>query len=101
MANGDGVIVNGKHRDWWEVFIKAVSVLVIPMLAWMVLMIFQTSTAVAVISGNRFTEDDGDLLERRIDGVEREQARREYWGDDLIEIKETLRQIMRMLEERQ
>jgi len=99
MSNGDGIVLNGKHRDWWEVFIKGVTVVVLPLIGWMIIMIFETSTAVAVISGNRFTEEDGDLLERRIDGVENEQARREFWGDDLQEIKENLREIMRMLEE--
>ena len=96
----DGVTINGKSHNWWSIFTKIVTVVIVPVVGWLILMIFEVSTAVAVIQANRFTEEDGANLERRIDMVEQEDARREHWGDDLVEIKETLREIMRILGER-
>ena len=95
----NGVVVNGKSLNWWSIFTKIVTVIMVPVMGWMILMIFNVTTAVAVIQANRFTDEEGDLLERRIDLLDQEQARREAWGEDVREIKETLREIMRILSE--
>ena len=99
MTVDNGVVANVLQHQWWSIFTKIATVIMVPILAWLFLMIFEISTTVAVIQSNRFTDEEGDMLERRIDAVEIEQARRESWGEDVAEIKETLKEIMRILSE--
>jgi hypothetical protein len=60
MANGNGTRA-------WEMWLKVVSIMILPWMAFSTLLLFSLDKRVAIIENNRFTARDGMLLIDKLD----------------------------------
>ena len=57
---------NGNGNRAWEMWLKVVSVMILPWMAFVTIMLFSIDKRVAVIESNRFTTKDGMEMQRSL-----------------------------------